>query len=138
MVHRSSSSSPASNAERSEVVASQVGVEALGVRGVQRRIAVAGRDVGLDGGRLGASRARPIAIPITATSSAAPGTSQAVRSNPDFGGSARTSVPYWATSSSLISVLGLSGRDLAADEGSLAVCLGRGGQVERGPADRGT
>ena len=34
-----------------------------------------------------------------------PGTSQAVRSKPDFGGSARTLVPYWATRSSLISSL---------------------------------
>ena len=47
-------------------------------------------------------RRRPSAIAIAATTIAAPGTSQAVRSKPDFDGSARTSVPYWATSSSLI------------------------------------
>ena len=50
-------------------------------------------------------RRRPIAIATAASRIAATGTSQAVRSKPDFGGSASTSVPYWATSASLISSL---------------------------------
>ena len=83
-------------------------------------------------------RRRPSAMPTAASRIAAPGTSQAVRSKPDFGGSASTSGAVLGDQLVLDLVLGLAGGDQTANEGPLAVGLRRSGEVQRACRRSGT